>query len=93
MDPTITVDDVDGQGDLGASMAATKRLEAPRLTGSCHDLASVVMMMVIMMVMVMMMTVMVVMMEDPGLAEPKHCLVISLLTSQLLMITMLHHHD
>ena len=44
MDPTITVDDVDGQGDLGASMAATKRLEAPRLTGSCHDLASVVMM-------------------------------------------------
>ena len=40
MDPTITVDDVDGQGDLGASMAATKRLEAPRLTGSCHDLAS-----------------------------------------------------
>ena len=82
MDPTITVDDVDGQGDLGASMAATKRLEAPRLTGSCHDLASVVMMMVVVM-----------MMEDPGLAEPKHCLVISLLTSQLLMITMLHHHD
>ena len=62
MDPTITVDDVDGQGDLGASMAATKRLEAPWLTGSCHDLTSVVrvMMMVMMMVVVVIMTMIII---------------------------------
>ena len=43
-------------------MAATKRLEAPRLTGSCHDLASVVMMMVMVMMMMVVVGMMLIMM-------------------------------
>ena len=44
--PTITVDEVNGQSDLGALLSATKRLEAPGQAVSRHHLVMILIVMV-----------------------------------------------
>ena len=40
--PTLSVDDVDRHGDLGALVAATKRLKAPGMSSPRYHLGSIV---------------------------------------------------